>query len=116
MGVPKKDGQTHIFLKSIFGTHLWGIPISYPFSKLITPASMVAGAAGAMPRLKYFGPGPGGASAPAEIFGPGPGGAIAPATNSGPGPGGAIAPGNFFGPGPGFAGATPGPAPGPGRH
>ena len=115
MGVPKKkDGQMAIFLKSIFGTHLWGIPISYPFCKLITPASMVAGAAGAMPRLKYFGPGPGGASAPAEIFGPGPGGAIAPATNSGPGPGGAIAPGNFFGPG--FAGAMPGLTPGPGRR
>ena len=68
-----------------------------------------------MPRLENFGPGPGGASAPAEIFGPGPGGAMAPARISGPGPGGAMAPGEFFGPGPGFAGAMPGPAPGPGR-
>ena len=88
-----------------------------PFSKLIMPVFSLAGAAGAMPRLQTFGPGPGGASAPAEIFGPGPGGAIAPATNSGPGPGGAIAPGNFFGPGPGGAMAPPWPAPAlPGRR
>ena len=61
-----------------------------PFSKLIMPVFSLAGAAGAMPRLQTFGPGPGGASAPAEIFGPNPGGAISPATNSRPGPGGAI--------------------------
>ena len=56
-----------------------------------------------------------GASAPAGNFGPGPGGASAPADNFGPGPGGATGPAFFFGPGPGFAGAMPGPAPGPGR-
>ena len=50
-----------------------------------------------------------GASVPADSFGPGPGGAMAPAFFFGPGPG------IFFGPGPGFAGAMPGPAPGPGR-